>query len=83
MRVTIADREYRADTAVGLVDEIKFMLRQGKDMNVEKYIAKQQHIYKSWTGKSLRLPEGDLERKALAMFYMISDIGGWKFVNEN
>jgi len=80
MRVTIDGREYSGATAVALIDEIKGLHWGTKaDTNAEGYIALQVGTYKRMMAKELKLPEGDTEARALAMFRAIAAHGAWDF----
>lgn len=80
MRVTIEGMEYRAETATGLIDQIKDLhWAAGKDATAEEYLKIQKKSYKAATGRTLHLPWGSTEKKALAMFKAIAKIGGWEF----
>ncbi|MDR3349481.1 MAG: hypothetical protein LBO03_07760 [Acidaminococcales bacterium] len=52
------------------------------DTDAEGYIAIQEDTYKRMIGKKLKLPKGDIEARAIAMFEAISEIGAWHFDRE-
>ncbi len=80
MRVTIDGTEYRAETATGLIDQIKNLhWAAGKAATTEEYLAVQKKSYKAATGRTLHLGWGSTEKKALAMFKAVAKIGGWDF----
>jgi len=80
MTVIIDERVYHGDTAVALIEEIK-ELNWGSNpgTDAEGYIALQASTYKTMTGKSLKLPKGDTEARAVAMFKAIAGTGAWEF----
>ena len=83
MKVIIDDREYKAATAIGLIDEIKGMhWRVTQDTDAEGYITIQEATMKNQWGKKLKLPKGDTEARALAMFEAIAAEGAWEFDKE-
>lgn len=83
MKVTIDGREYRADTAVGLINEIKGMHWQaGDNATPEEYIAVQERTYQKMTRRKLRLPKGDTETRAMAMFEKLGETGAWIYSRE-
>lgn len=80
MKIIIDGREYHAETAVGLIDQIKDMHWQaGADATAEEYIAVQEKTYKMMTGHEMRLPSGDAETRAKAMFKAVAQTGAWIF----
>ncbi|MDR2044165.1 MAG: hypothetical protein LBQ15_07320 [Clostridium sp.] len=84
MRVTIDGRTYRGATATALIEEIKEMnWGATKVTDAEGYIAIQEDTYKKFTGKKLKLPKGDTEARAIAMFEAIAAIGAWQFNRED
>lgn len=83
MKVTIDGREYRADTAVGLINEIKGMHWQaGDNATPEEYIEVQERMYRKMTRRKLRLPKGDTEARAVAMFEKLDETGAWIYSRE-
>lgn len=73
-------QEYRAETAVGLVDQIKGLHWQaGENATTEEYIAVQERTYKVVRGRKMRLPRGDTEARARAMFETVAQTGAWIF----
>jgi hypothetical protein len=82
-KVIIDGREYQAATVAALIEEIKGMnWGANADTDAEGYIAIQEDTYKRMIGKKLKLPKGDTEARAGAMFKAIASIGVWDFKEE-
>ena len=97
MTVIIDGREYSAETATGLINEIKGMHWQagaetatglineikgmhwqaGADTTPEEYIAMQERTYRKMMRRRMKLPKGDTETRAKAMFKAVADTGAW------
>ena len=78
MTVIIDGREYSAETATGLINEIKGMHWQaGADTTPEEYIAMQERTYRKMMRRRMKLPKGDTETRARAMFKTMADTGAW------
>lgn len=59
MTVIIDGREYSAETATGLINEIKGMHWQaGADTTPEEYIAMQERTYRKMMRRRMKLPRG-------------------------
>lgn len=83
MKVTIDGREYYGATAIALIEEIKDMnWGATPETDAEGYITIQEDTYKKMIGRKLKLPKGDTEARAIAMFEAIDAIGAWNFERE-
>lgn len=83
MRLLMAGdgHEYKAETAVGLIDQIKGMhWNAGENATAEDYIKTQEDTYRRILGKEMELPDGDTEDRERAMFQKIAeDTGAWEY----
>jgi len=83
MKIKIDGKEYRAPTAVALIDEIKGINWSATpETDAEGYIAIQADTLKRLWNKKLILPESDTETRAIAMFKAIASVGAWEFETE-
>ena len=84
MKITIDGRAYQATTAVALIDQIKEMnWAMNEKSGPEDYIAIQRATYRTMIGEDMKMPPGDTEARAIAMFQAISEVGAWKFTKED
>ncbi|MDR1687457.1 MAG: hypothetical protein LBS21_02450 [Clostridiales bacterium] len=84
MRIIIDGREYRAKTAIDLINEIKALhWEANEDTSAEGYIAIQAETMQKMWSRKLKLPKGDTEARAIAMFEAIHAMGAWKFYRED
>jgi len=84
MTVIIDGKTYHADTATDLIEKIK-PIRWDSDKipDADAYIKVMVKTYKKMTGKRMRLPRGDTETKAIAMFEILNDLGTWEYKKED
>lgn len=84
MIVRFDGREYRAETAIRLIETIK-PIRWNAHLlpTPESYISEMERTYKQITRRRLRLPKGDTETRARAMFKSLAAIGVWEFIEED
>jgi len=76
-------REYTADTAIQLIDIIKPIRWNAHLLPThESYISEMVRTYKQVTRRRLRLPKGNTETRARAMFKLLAEIGVWEFIEE-
>lgn len=80
MKLKMDGCEYSAQTAVGLIDQIKGLHWQaGDSATPEEYIAVQERTYRKLTGRKMKLPTGDTETRAKAMLEAVAGTGAWIF----
>lgn len=80
MTLIMDGQEYRSETAVGLIEQIKGMHWQvGENATPEEYIVAQERTYRKMTGHKLKLPRGSTENRAKAMFETVAGTGAWTF----
>lgn len=80
MKIFIDGKQYESPTAVGLIEKIKeIRWNTTAILDADSYIDCQQEMYKLVTGHTLKLPNGDTETRAVAMFEKIDEIGAWTF----
>lgn len=80
MKLKMDGREYSAQTAVGLIDQIKGLHWQaGEGATPEEYIAVQERTYRKMTGRKMKLPRRDTEARAKAMLEAVAGTGAWIF----
>lgn len=78
MKLTIEGHEYTAETAVGLIEQIKGLhWHAGEETTAEEYISLQQEAYRKVTGRRMRLPDADTETRAREMFRQTAESGAW------
>lgn len=76
--------EYKASTAIQLIEIIK-PIRWNAHLlpTPESYISEMERTYKRITRRRLRLPKGNTETRARAMFKSLAAIGVWEFIEED
>ncbi len=84
MIVRIDGHEYKASTATQLIEIIKPIRWNAHSLpTTESYISEMERTYKRVTRCRLRLPKGDTETRARAMFKSLAKIGIWEFIEED
>lgn len=77
-KVIIDGHEYTAETAVGLIQQIKMLhWHAGEGTSPEEYIALQEESYQKVTGRKMALPDADTETRADRMFQAVAQCGAW------
>lgn len=80
MRLTIGNDVYTAETAVGLIEQVKALhWHAGSAASAEDYISIQEATYRKLTGRRLKLHRRDTETRAREMFRKIAETGAWIF----
>ena len=81
MRLRIDGNEYTAETATGLIGQIKGLhWHAGDATTAEDYIALQEEAYRKVTGRRMKLPKGaDTEARAREMFRKCAETGAWEY----
>lgn len=79
MRLRIEGNEYTAETATGLIEQIKGLnWHAGDTATAEDYIALQEDAYRKVTGRRMKLPKrADTETRAREMFRKCAETGAW------
>ncbi len=84
MIVRFDGHEYQASTATQLIEIIKPIRWDAHSLpTAESYISEMERTYKRVTRHRLRLPKGDTETRARAMFKSLAKIGIWEFIEED
>ncbi len=84
MIVRFDGHEYKASTAIRLIEIIKPIRWNAHSLpTAESYISQTEQTYRRVTRHRLRLPKGDTETRARAMFKSLATIGIWEFIEED
>ena len=80
MVVSFGGREYKAETAIQLIEMIKPLHWNASFLPTpESYILEMGRTYQRIMRRRLRLPKGSTETRARAMFKSLAAIGVWEF----